>query len=287
MAAILGDRLTGGGAAEPRGEIEPGNFAVMTLHRPSNVDDPKILGQLMDFVTDELVESLPLVWPIHPRTLKNLKNAGLWERVQQNRNIVVLNPVGNKEDAMLRVALRVVVCVLVCVLCHTVQGGDEDVYDAALAVIRQYNGTCFGKPLKRVEIAGMLVNDRFLDAMPGLNSLEDLRIQRCRLSDHGLANVKKFPVLRTLSLEDDIGITTEGIGHLTNLLHLVKLNIAGTGLDPSIAPALAAMPELRHLYGDPGHDWDDALMRAGATNITVMLSRGAPRPRPAAIGGFR
>ncbi len=137
---------------------------------------------------------------------------------------------------MFRVALRAVVCVLVCGLCTAVQGADADGYDAALAVIRQCNGTCFGKPLKRVEVAGMLVNDRFLDAMPGLDSLEDLRIQRCKLSERGLLNLKKFPMLRTLSLSDDIGITTKGIGHLTNLTHLETLNLTGTGLDPSIDP---------------------------------------------------
>jgi hypothetical protein len=154
-------------------------------------------------------------------------------------------------------------------------------------VVRCCNGTCFGKPLKRVEVAGMLVNDRFLAAMPALDSLEDLRMQRCRLSEQGLARLKKFPMLNTLSLSDDLGITAEGIGHLTNLTHLATLNLTGTGVDKAIIPALSAMPKMRHLLVDPGYDWSGALARVGATNITVMISRGAPVPRPTTLKGFQ
>ena len=177
---------------------------------------------------------------------------------------------------MFRSALKMVVCVLACGWLAVGQVGGTDEYEAALAVIRQYNGTCLGKPLKRVEVAGMLVNDRFLAVMPALDSLEDLRIQRCRLSEQGLASLEKFPMLNTLSLSDDLGITAEGIGHLTNLTHLATLNITVMGVDTAIAPALSAIPELWHLLVDPGPDWTSALTRVGATNISVVLSLGAP-----------
>jgi UDP-N-acetylglucosamine 2-epimerase (non-hydrolysing) len=47
--------------------LESGEYAVLTLHRPSNVDDPLRLGRLFD-VLEELHDSLPVVFPMHPRT---------------------------------------------------------------------------------------------------------------------------------------------------------------------------------------------------------------------------
>jgi UDP-N-acetylglucosamine 2-epimerase (non-hydrolysing) len=44
-------------------------YAVLTLHRPSNVDDPKVLAELMTAVA-RLQRELPIVFPVHPRTRK-------------------------------------------------------------------------------------------------------------------------------------------------------------------------------------------------------------------------
>jgi UDP-N-acetylglucosamine 2-epimerase (non-hydrolysing) len=47
--------------------LAPGRYAVLTLHRPSNVDDAKRLGRLFD-VLEEVHAELPIVFPMHPRT---------------------------------------------------------------------------------------------------------------------------------------------------------------------------------------------------------------------------
>jgi len=47
--------------------VEPGGYAALTLHRPSNVDDPQRLRALFD-VLEEIHEELPVVFPVHPRT---------------------------------------------------------------------------------------------------------------------------------------------------------------------------------------------------------------------------
>jgi len=47
--------------------LEAGGYAALTLHRPSNVDDPNKLGDLFR-VFEELHEELPVVFPVHPRT---------------------------------------------------------------------------------------------------------------------------------------------------------------------------------------------------------------------------
>jgi UDP-N-acetylglucosamine 2-epimerase (non-hydrolysing) len=59
-------------------------FGVLTLHRPSNVDDPVVLTRLLDTLAD-LSQRMPLVFPIHPRTRARLAEAGLAERLADSR----------------------------------------------------------------------------------------------------------------------------------------------------------------------------------------------------------
>ena len=51
-------------------------YAYLTLHRPSNVDDPETLRRLMA-VMDELSKEMPFVFSVHPRTQTRLKDAGI------------------------------------------------------------------------------------------------------------------------------------------------------------------------------------------------------------------
>ena len=82
-------------------------FAVLTLHRPSNVDDKDVLGRLVDFFVDELTDKLPLVWTVHPRTRKQLEAFGLWEKVTACDRIQLLEPVGYHEMLRLNMAARI------------------------------------------------------------------------------------------------------------------------------------------------------------------------------------
>jgi len=51
-----------------RGVTPPDSvYAVMTLHRSSNVDHEKILFPLIKFLLDEVTKDLTLIWPVHPR----------------------------------------------------------------------------------------------------------------------------------------------------------------------------------------------------------------------------
>lgn len=51
-------------------------YATLTLHRPSNVDDPAVLKSLIG-VVEEVAAELPIVFPVHPRTRKRLEDLGL------------------------------------------------------------------------------------------------------------------------------------------------------------------------------------------------------------------
>ncbi|MGQ9898251.1 MAG: non-hydrolyzing UDP-N-acetylglucosamine 2-epimerase [Acidobacteriota bacterium] len=52
--------------------LKPGSYAVATLHRPSNVDDPRTLCRLLDALA-RLARRLPVVFPVHPRTRARLQ----------------------------------------------------------------------------------------------------------------------------------------------------------------------------------------------------------------------
>ncbi len=79
------------------------NYIAMTLHRPSNVDKQEVLGPLVDFLLDEVTKEFVLVWPVHPRTRKQLISFGLWDKIVENTNIILLEPLGYHE--MLRVTM--------------------------------------------------------------------------------------------------------------------------------------------------------------------------------------
>ena len=56
--------------------LKNGSYGVVTLHRPSNVDDPKVLKRLCEAL-QHIAADIPLVFPVHPRTRKNLEAFGL------------------------------------------------------------------------------------------------------------------------------------------------------------------------------------------------------------------
>jgi UDP-N-acetylglucosamine 2-epimerase (non-hydrolysing) len=75
--------------------LASGRFGVVTLHRPSNVDDAQVLGRLLD-VLGEVAARLPLVFVQHPRTRGNIERFGLAGRIDPQR-VVLLPPQGYLE----------------------------------------------------------------------------------------------------------------------------------------------------------------------------------------------
>ena len=83
-----------------------GGYAVMTMHRPSNVDRREVLEPVIDFLLTQVCVDSPLIWPIHPRAEKQLKAFGLWERVVRCENLILLHPVGYHEMLRLNMGAR-------------------------------------------------------------------------------------------------------------------------------------------------------------------------------------
>lgn len=73
--------------------MAPKGYGVVTLHRPSNVDDRSTLTRLATSLRD-VAADLPLVFPVHPRTRKNLGEFGLYEMLADAPGMHVLEPAG-------------------------------------------------------------------------------------------------------------------------------------------------------------------------------------------------
>jgi UDP-N-acetylglucosamine 2-epimerase (non-hydrolysing) len=68
-------------------------FGVVTLHRPSNVDDAEQLARMVSVVT-EAAARLPVVFPVHPRTRKMLEASGLLKRLSDAPGVRTTEPLG-------------------------------------------------------------------------------------------------------------------------------------------------------------------------------------------------
>ena len=77
-------------------DVEPGGYGVMTLHRPSNVDDPETFARILGIV-DGVQKRYPIVFPIHPRTRKNAEAFGLFDRIAKMKNLRLTEPLGYLE----------------------------------------------------------------------------------------------------------------------------------------------------------------------------------------------
>lgn len=73
--------------------VEPRGYGLITMHRPSNVDDPEILARLLDML-GELSARLPLLFPMHPRTRNKIEEFGLQAKVEAAADLRLMEPLG-------------------------------------------------------------------------------------------------------------------------------------------------------------------------------------------------
>ncbi len=74
-------------------DLRAREYILVTLHRPANVDNPRILSGLMQ-VLKELSKQLPVVFPVHPRTQKQIEKLGLQQELAPLANLKLLEPMG-------------------------------------------------------------------------------------------------------------------------------------------------------------------------------------------------
>jgi len=74
-------------------DFMPGQYGVLTFHRPTNVDHKEDLEKLVDIWTG-VSQKIPLVFPVHPRTWKNILSFGLDKRMRSYPHLFLIEPVG-------------------------------------------------------------------------------------------------------------------------------------------------------------------------------------------------
>jgi UDP-N-acetylglucosamine 2-epimerase (non-hydrolysing) len=81
--------------------LTPGQYGLVTLHRPANVDDPAVLGLVMSAL-DQVARACPLVLPAHPRAARRLRDGGMSRRVR------IIPPAGYLDFIALEASARLV-----------------------------------------------------------------------------------------------------------------------------------------------------------------------------------
>jgi UDP-N-acetylglucosamine 2-epimerase (non-hydrolysing) len=97
-------------------DLTPGRYGVVTLHRPSNVDNPEIIRRLCKLLVS-ISHDIPIAFPVHPRTMKNLDRFGLLASLSNCNGLRLLEPLSY---------IRFMSLVLNCRLAITDSGGIQE-----------------------------------------------------------------------------------------------------------------------------------------------------------------
>jgi UDP-N-acetylglucosamine 2-epimerase (non-hydrolysing) len=83
------------------------DYALLTLHRPSNVDLRESFERILDAL-EAIAAKLPIVFPVHPRTRKTIAELGLSERVESIKDLRTVEPLGYLDFLNLSSSARLV-----------------------------------------------------------------------------------------------------------------------------------------------------------------------------------
>jgi len=87
--------------------LEGIDYALLTLHRPSNVDLRDSFERILDAL-EAITAQLPIVFPVHPRTRKTIAELGLSERVDKIKDLRIIEPLGYLDFLNLSSSARLV-----------------------------------------------------------------------------------------------------------------------------------------------------------------------------------
>jgi UDP-N-acetylglucosamine 2-epimerase (non-hydrolysing) len=151
--------------------LEPGGYALVTLHRPSNVDTEERLSRLAGFL-ERLSQRIATVFPAHPRTRASLERFGLLDRLggggggSGTSGLSLLSPLGYRENLGLMADARLVVTdsggmqeetTYLGVPCLTLRPGTE-----RPVTVTQGTNTIVGDSLERAEaLVGEILDGRY------------------------------------------------------------------------------------------------------------------------------
>jgi UDP-N-acetylglucosamine 2-epimerase (non-hydrolysing) len=87
--------------------LEAKNYALLTMHRPSNVDDKSSLLRIITAIK-KIARRIPVIFPVHPRTQANISRFG-FDEFFQDRRIIRIEPLGYLDFLNLEMNARLVI----------------------------------------------------------------------------------------------------------------------------------------------------------------------------------
>jgi len=87
-------------------KIKFDEFALATAHRAENVDNPIVLRNLVEAFIEA---PIPIVYPVHPRTQKRLRQQGIWKKLISSKNVQTLPPLGYFDFLLLMKECRMII----------------------------------------------------------------------------------------------------------------------------------------------------------------------------------
>ena len=87
--------------------LDNNDFAVVTLHRPSNVDNVIVFNQILDAL-EVIQNDMPVIFPVHPRTHRNLYSMSLGNRIDAMTGLHLLDPLGYLDFLKLMSSAKIV-----------------------------------------------------------------------------------------------------------------------------------------------------------------------------------
>ena len=86
--------------------LHPGNYGLVTLHRPSNVDNTEVLRGILHVLCD-LAKEVALLFPVHPRTQKNLTS--LLDSIGRPETFHIVDPIGYLDFLALEASAKFII----------------------------------------------------------------------------------------------------------------------------------------------------------------------------------
>jgi UDP-N-acetylglucosamine 2-epimerase (non-hydrolysing) len=151
------------------------DYAVLTLHRPSNVDDPVTFARILEAL-EEIARRLPIVFPIHPRTKKTMAEFGFSERVARS-GVRLIEPLAYLDFLGLYSGSRLVLTdsggiqeetTVLGIPCLTLRENTERPITVAMGT-----NTVVGTDTQKITTAAFTALDQSRTASPGVPPLWD------------------------------------------------------------------------------------------------------------------
>jgi UDP-N-acetylglucosamine 2-epimerase (non-hydrolysing) len=142
--------------------LEFRSYALLTLHRPSNVDLPEVLSGILDALA-QIQARLPILFPAHPRTVKRIEEFGFEGRLMIMPGLRVTEPLGYLEFLNLMANARLVLTdsggiqeetTILGVPCLTLRENTE-----RPATVMQGTNTVVGSDPQRIVVEALAVLD--------------------------------------------------------------------------------------------------------------------------------